>query len=158
MLKNDSDSTWEHYGSHDPYYGVLTCDKYKTPNFDTSTRIEFFESGVTHITTAANTIKRHIDSNFSPKTALDFGCGVGRLLIPRARIANHVVGLDVSNSYLAECRKNCKINSITNFELYKSDDSLSSISGKYDLIHSHMVFQHISVKRVKLFLPNSLII
>jgi 2-polyprenyl-3-methyl-5-hydroxy-6-metoxy-1,4-benzoquinol methylase len=147
MFKNSSDNTWEHYGSKDPYYGVCTNDKFMSPNLNPSAREEFFESGVTHINNVMGTIKKYIDPAFSPKSALDFGCGVGRLLIPFSHIAENITGVDVSESYLKECKRNCEANSITNFTLCQSDDSLSAISGKYDLIHSHIVFQHIPVQR-----------
>jgi len=147
MFKNNSDNTWEHYGSKDPYYGVCTDDKFMSPNLDSGARLEFFESGVKHVNNTIDTIKKYLDPDFSPKSALDFGCGVGRLLIPFSRIAEHVTGVDVSKSYLAECKKNCEANSITNFVLCQSDDDLSALSGKYDLIHSHIVFQHIPVPR-----------
>jgi SAM-dependent methyltransferase len=118
-----------------------------SPNLNPTARIDFFKSGENHVDGVMNTIKKYIDPTFSPKTALDFGCGVGRLLIPFSRVAEHVTGVDVSESYLEECKKNCKAESISNFSLCKSDDSLSEISGKYDLIHSHIVFQHIAVQR-----------
>lgn len=147
MFKNNSDNTWEHYGSKDPYYGVCTDDKYISSKINPNTRKEFFKSGENHVNNIIDTINKYIDPTFSPKSVLDFGCGVGRLLIPFSYIAEHVTGVDISKSYLMECRRNCDIDSITNFSLCQSDDTLSEISGKYDLVHSHIVFQHIPVHR-----------
>ncbi len=40
---------------------------------------------------------------------IDFGCGVGRLLIPLARNFEHAVGVDVSEVMLAETASNAAI-------------------------------------------------
>ncbi len=60
-----------------------------------------------HVHGVLTTIRKHIDPSFAPRSVLDFGCGVGRLLIPFAKIADDVVGLDVSSSMLQEARQNC---------------------------------------------------
>ena len=51
---------------------------------------------------------------------------------------------------LLEARRNCEQHSVTNAILLVSDDSLSSLSGTFDLIHSCIVFQHIPVERGRL--------
>lgn len=48
---------------------------------------------------------------------------------------------------LEEARKNCNKYSIGNVSLLKSDDTLSSLDGCFDLIHSYIVFQHIPIER-----------
>jgi SAM-dependent methyltransferase len=108
---------------------------------------EFFESGASHVHGVLATIRKHIDPGFAPRTVLDFGCGVGRLLVPFAKIADDVLGLDVSPSMLQEARRNCDEHQLRNVRLLASDDSLSALSGSFDLIHSCIVFQHIPVER-----------
>ena len=71
-------------------------------------------------------IHKHLDPGFQPINALDFGCGVGRLVIPLAKISTSAVGIDVSESMLAEARKNCELNSVHNIDLVKSDDAFES--------------------------------
>jgi SAM-dependent methyltransferase len=82
-----------------------------------------------------------------PRSILDFGCGVGRVLAPFAKIADEVVGLDVSPSMLQEARRNCDEHQLRNVRLLVSDDNLSALTGEFDLIHSCIVFQHIPVER-----------
>ncbi len=110
-------------------------------------RDEFFKSGFLEIDRVLNTVRQHIDQNFAIKRALDFGCGVGRLVIPLAHLSQEVTGVDVSASMLDEARNNCIQRSLTNVDFVKSDDGLSLLKGKYNLIHSHIVFQHIPVSR-----------
>lgn len=147
-MLNNTDKAWKKYGELDPYFGVLSSEQYHIHNLNDDSYIEFFQSGINYFQSIILKVQKHLDTNFKPRYALDFGCGVGRILIPLAKSSIHVVGLDVSESMLAEARKNCQLNSLQNVELIKSDDSLSAIAErKFNFIHSFIVFQHISPKR-----------
>ena len=143
----DTDVDWELWGQTDPYYAVITNPRFRRQNLTDADRIEFFESGRRHIKHVLGVCRKKFDRNFSPKRALDFGCGVGRLLIPLAEVSEHVVGLDVSESMLNEARRNCGQSSLSNVSLLKSNDDLSSLEGSFDLIHSFIVLQHVPVDR-----------
>ncbi len=143
----DTDRNWEKFGKNDPYYGVLTDDKYRKSKLTNESKEDFFTSGYEYIDLVLKKIKENIDSDYSVRKALDFGCGVGRLVIPLSEVAETVTGVDISESMLHEARKNCDDRAISNIDLVKSDDALSSVKGKFDLIHSFIVFQHIPVKR-----------
>lgn len=147
MFNSDSDREWEKFGKDDPYFGVITNDKFHKSNLTDENREEFFRSGGIYIDKVLKVIRDHVDSSFIIEHALDFGCGVGRLVIPLAGVAEEVTGIDVSDSMLAEARKNCEANSVRNVVLVKSDDQLSLLKAGYDFIHSFIVFQHIPVKR-----------
>jgi cyclopropane fatty-acyl-phospholipid synthase-like methyltransferase len=92
-------------------------------------------------------IREHLDPGFAPRRVLDFGCGVGRLVVPFARRAEHVLGVDVSASMLAEAQKNCVAHGVENARFALSDDALSEVDGSFDLVHAYIVFQHIPVRR-----------
>ncbi len=77
-------------------------------------------------------------------------------MIPLAQIAEHVTGIDVSESMLSEAETNCRSRSIGNVEFVKSDDELSLLRGTYDFIHSFLVFQHIPIRRGERILQNLL--
>ena len=152
----NTDAEWEKWGKKDPYFGVIRQEEYRSQNLTEEAIIEFFESGRRDIRHVLEVCRRHLDQGFSPKRVLDFGCGTGRLVIPLAEIAEHVVGLDVSDSMLNEALKNCSKYSVQNVSLLKSDDNLSSLDESFDLIHSYIVFQHIPVKRGRLIFANLL--
>jgi SAM-dependent methyltransferase len=147
MVGKRSDVAWERFGRHDPYFGVISDEQFHGRNLDDRTRDQFFRSGEEHVRSVIETIHRHVDAAFSPRDALDFGCGVGRLLIPLARTCDRVVGVDVSESMLREARSNCDRNEVVNVELVKADDGLSQVRGRFDFIHSVIVFQHIPPSR-----------
>lgn len=147
MLARDSDKEWEKFGRRDPYYGVITHDRFRKSKLDDKSLVEFFKSGQDHVEYVLDTIRVHVQDGFSPSRVLDFGCGVGRCAIPLTRISKFVVGVDISDSMLEEARKNCSELSISNLQLTKSDDNLSQVAGNFDLIHSSFVFQNIPRKR-----------
>ena len=105
MLYHNTDREWEKHGSVNPYFAVLTDQRFDVDNLSEENLAEFFRSGQQHIQHIIDTINRTIDPQFSPNRVLDFGCGVGRLVIPLASIADHVIGMDVSDSMLQEAKK-----------------------------------------------------
>lgn len=147
MFNTNTDREWEQLGGADPYFGVLTSEKYNNTNLTDETKVDFFRTGEEYINNVMENIRKYLDVTYTPKKAIDFGCGVGRLVIPLAKVAEHVIGVDVSESMLKEAKKNCETRSIKNVSFIKSDDRLSALEGKYDFINSFIVFQHIPVKR-----------
>jgi ubiquinone/menaquinone biosynthesis C-methylase UbiE len=144
---SNTDRSWRYWGEKDPYFGVLTSEKFRTENLTNETKQEFFLSGDEHIKSILGSIHKYIDPKFSPQKAIDFGCGTGRLLIPLAKICKEVVGIDISDKMLIEANKNCELESLRNVSFIISDDDLSGLNGEHDLIHSYIVFQHIPVQR-----------
>jgi SAM-dependent methyltransferase len=142
-----TDIAWEEWGRRDPYFGVITDPKFRSGTIDEDAKREFLASGESHVHYVLSTIRKHLDPAFAPRTVLDFGCGVGRLLLPFAKVAEDVVGLDVSPSMLQEAQLNCDEQRLQNVRLLCSDDDLSTLTGVFDLIHSFIVFQHIPVER-----------
>jgi len=142
-----TDAEWEKWGRQDPYFGVITNPRFRARQLDEASRQEFFDSGKWHAQYVFDACRRYSDPAFAPARVLDFGCGVGRLLVPFAEQADAVLGLDVSASMLAEAERNCQRYGVHNVTLIQSDDSLSAVHGLFDLVHSAIVFQHIEPER-----------
>jgi SAM-dependent methyltransferase len=142
-----TDVAWETWGQRDPYFGVITNPKFRMSGIDEHLKREFFESGESDVHRVLTTIHRFVDPGFTPRSVLDFGCGVGRVLVPFAKVAEEVVGLDVSRSMLQEAQRNCDERQLRNVRLLESDDDLTVLTSAFDLIHSCIVFQHIPVER-----------
>lgn len=147
MLNRNTDREWEKYGSTDPYFGVLTEEKYLKENLTDENKDAFFASGSSEIAEVLATVRKQFSPDFIPMRSLDFGCGVGRFVLPLAEISELAVGVDISESMLYEAKRNCDARSIENVSFVKSDDSLSLLTGRYNFIHSTIVFQHIPIKR-----------
>lgn len=143
---NNSDKDWERFGRTDPYFAVLTAAEFHG-QLSGADRAKFFESGESHIDAIFSIVRDRLDRSFAPERALDFGCGVGRLLLPLARRCEEVTGVDVSPSMLAEARRNCEAANAANVRLVQGDDELSAVAGPFDFVHTYIVLQHIPAER-----------
>lgn len=147
MPTRNSDKDWEQFGRIDPYHAVATKEQYRKENLSDSALAEFFASGKQQCDDVFRIIHTYLAPGFRPTRTLEFGCGVGRMVIPFAERCPHVVGVDVSESMLVEAQKNCAQREISNVEFIRGDDDLTGVSGSFDFIHSHVVLQHIPTKR-----------
>jgi SAM-dependent methyltransferase len=147
-----TDSAWEAWGRQDPYFGVITDPRFRRESLTPEAKQEFFDSGRTHVEAILSVTRAVVVPAFSPKRVLDFGCGVGRLVMPFAKIAEEVIGMDVSDAMLTEAAQNCAREGISNARFVKSSDELAGLEGSFDLIHSFLVFQHIPIPRGRLLL------
>ena len=151
-----TDEAWEEWGKRDPYFAVITVEKYRNENISDEVKKEFFQSGERWINNVLKICRDHLDKDFTPKNALDFGCGTGRVVIPLAKISTHVTGIDVSDAMLQETQKNCDEYEVSNVSLLQSDDQLIALKGHFNFIHSFIVFQHIPIKRGREIFKNLL--
>lgn len=147
MFTTNSDDHWERLAKVDAYYAVATKDQYRKERLDNDAFVEFFNSGNQQCDHIFRIIHAYLAPEFRPTRTLEFGCGVGRMLIPFARICPEVVGVDVSDSMLLEAKRNCEQRGISNIEFVKGDDGLTRVSGTFDFVHSHVVLQHIPTTR-----------
>ncbi|MNU59310.1 trans-aconitate 2-methyltransferase [compost metagenome] len=133
----DTDADWEEIGRSNPYFGVLTDPRFKTENLSDKARAAFFASGEGDIRKAAEVLRRRFP-DFAPASALDFGCGVGRLTRALVAVTGDAFGVDVSESMLAEARRSAPSGAI--FGRHLPDRT-------FDWIVSIIVFQHIPPER-----------
>jgi 2-polyprenyl-3-methyl-5-hydroxy-6-metoxy-1,4-benzoquinol methylase len=145
--RRDTDEDWKDVAQKDPYWGVLSEESYKQERMDADALAKFLASGERFVDDLFGFIKRYFGEDFVPKRCLDFGCGVGRLAIPLAKKSNETVGLDIAPAMLELCRKHAAEGGVTNLTLYESDDELNRAPGKFDLINTYIVLQHIPPER-----------
>ena len=115
-------------------------------NIDAEARDEFFQSGKEHVEHIWKEIENGFGITSAPRHALDYGCGVGRVLLALAEKCGTVVGVDISPTMLEETRKNCAVLDVTNVELQDDADFAAAETETYDLVHSYIVLQHIDPK------------
>ena len=82
----DTDGDWKQIAEQNPYWGVLSAEKFKGRELGEPELKEFYHSGHIFVQNLLAFIRAHIAPGFSPTRSLDFGCGVGRLLGPFAVI------------------------------------------------------------------------
>jgi SAM-dependent methyltransferase len=133
----DTDRDWAMIGEREPYFGVLTHPRFKRENLNDEHIADFFASGHGDIARALGRMRAAFGS-FDPRSALDFGCGVGRLTRALAAQTGDAVGVDISPGMLAEARR------------YKGTDAIfveSIPERQFDWVMSIIVLQHIPPER-----------
>jgi SAM-dependent methyltransferase len=123
----------------------LSHPKFLNANLNEQSREEFFQTGERHVDHVYHTIHKKLLDNFQPRQVLDFGCGVGRLLIPFARRAQTVVGVDVSPGMLKQAADNCRERGLNAVRLLGPEELDRLDPNSFDLVHSYIVFQHVPV-------------
>jgi len=142
---NFTDTDWKEWGERDPYFGVVTHEKFRRERF-AGNKAAFFETGERDVGLAMAQATRFGGPIRQGRT-LDFACGVGRLLIPLARRFDEVVGIDVSDGMMREARRNVGELGLNNVSILSSDDDVSQAHGDFDLVLSKIALQHIPVAR-----------
>lgn len=133
----DTDADWAIWGEGEPYFGVISNPRFLRANLTPEALEEFWRTGKDQIGGFHTLLQRHF-GEFPTATALDFGCGVGRLTHGMADHCQHVIGLDVSPGMLAEARRHAPENT----------EYLSELGDQtFDWINSLIVFQHIPPAR-----------
>ena len=135
---------WERL-ARDPYYAVLNVEGNRTARMSEADHLAFARSGEEDMDRTLGEIRRFLDPGFAPREAVDYGCGVGRLTVPIARLAAHVTGIDISQAMLDEARRNCDAHDLSNVDLVMPDAYFASESAGAsapDFVHAYIVFQH----------------
>ncbi len=153
MSTLNSDKAWNAYGKKNPYFGVLTYDEFLDDNLNPENKKAFFKTGYDYVNHVFKIINEIFYADFSPQNVLDFGCGTGRLALPFAARAKHVLGVDVSENMLREAELNAKEFKLTNTTFKLSDDALTALENQtFDLVNSYIVLQHINEERGMVFI------
>jgi len=140
----NTDVAWEKWGAQDPYFGVMSLDRFKSESIDEH-RAEFFASGEERIASFLGKCEFHFGTLRKSK-ALDYGCGVGRLTLPLSRRFDHVTGRDISESMLAEARKNASEMKCENVTFELPNDQSPNDLDNFDFVNCYIVLQHIPTK------------
>lgn len=141
MLRR-SDESWELLAQSEPYYAVLTEDAFLGAAGSLEAMRRFFSTGEAEVAWLLALAAQVAGDSFRPASALDFGCGVGRLAIPMARRVARVVGVDAAPTMIALARQHCDASGIANAEF----GSLADVrlrAETFDFVYSMIVFQHI---------------
>lgn len=137
----DTDKDWNLIADKQPYFGVLSNAQFRTENLTDKHRADFFKTGEDDIAHVAAVFQRDF-GEFAPKSGLDFGSGVGRLLIPMSKRVGTAIGVDIAESMRRITEENLRARNITNAQVVASIPSTP-----VDWVNSWIVLQHIPPAR-----------
>lgn len=139
-----SKQDWKTYGDEDPFYGVLSDEKYKYKNLDDSGYAEFYRTGREYVVETGHRISATFGRDITKMDVLDFGCGVGRLALPFAqKTSGNVTGLDVAPGMIKIANEQKDIHQVNNLTYHTYSGREIPDLGKFDLVNSYIVIQHI---------------
>lgn len=144
----DSIKNWRKFGEKDPYYGVLSDEKFRSKNITDTSIQEFFDTGRAFVKETEERMSKNFRDTLKGKKILDFGCGVGRLTLPFAEAGkNETIGVDVSEGVLDKARLHQSMLHVENLHFFQYDGKSLNLDQEFDFINSYIVFQHIEPTR-----------
>lgn len=136
---SDTNAHWRKWAEQDPYHGVLGRGFGVGDIERPEVRDAFFRQGEDHI---EEVLVHAARLGATPSVAaLDFGCGVGRLLQPLLGRFTQVTGVDIAPRMLELARENCGHSD--RLTLVTALEDLKGKAESFDLVHSYIVLQHI---------------
>jgi ubiquinone/menaquinone biosynthesis C-methylase UbiE len=129
---------WTSLGEKDPLWAILSIPDKRGGRWD---QVSFFETGVREVDTVLDTAGRISAVRFD--TALDFGCGVGRLSQALANRFRRVIGIDVADSMIEGARKLNRFPGQCEY-VHNSTADISVLKDEsVDFIYSSITLQHV---------------
>lgn len=139
MHPNES---WERLACTEPYYAVLTNLAFLGAADSPDLVRQFFATGEADVAWLLELAARVDQQSLRTVSALDFGCGVGRLTLALTGRFEHVVGVDVSPTMIELADRHREMARIANAEFVTVQQARATPE-LFDFICSLIVFQHI---------------
>jgi SAM-dependent methyltransferase len=137
-------SVWSKFGSTDPYWSVLTDERFRSKNMTNGASLEaFYATGQGELLRLEAWLRRN-SLELKPDTiCAEYGCGVGRLTQWFARRFRRVVAFDISEFHLKAAQDYLSRQGIHNvdFVLVRGNADLQMLSD-VDVFYSDRVLQH----------------
>jgi SAM-dependent methyltransferase len=141
--------SWDLLGQRNPLGAILTDSEGGIREWDLA---EFLATGRTDALRFITDLERTAPA-VSRRSALDFGCGVGRVTRALTEYFDHVVGVDIAPSMIAEARRlNADVPKLS-FVLNPASHLRQFESGTFDVIYCRLVLQHLRPRFVRRYVP-----
>ena len=136
--------TWEQKANENPLFAIMSDNIFedKSKEFGADDLSAFYKKGESLWKWFFSDLANE-DNVSSPKTVLEFGCGMGRLLANPALMGYKCIGLDISETQLELAREHFPVKENTRFLKVDSKKQFELPSESVDIIYSYAVFQHI---------------
>jgi SAM-dependent methyltransferase len=134
----DQQREWEEIAGEDALWAILS---YSDRKFGAWDREEFFRTGeaeIAELMASAEELGRPVGR----RSALDFGCGVGRLTRALSERFESCLGLDISETMVNGARELNADRPGCSFEVNSRADLHGVEDGSFDLIFTRIVLQH----------------
>jgi SAM-dependent methyltransferase len=139
---------WDALGRKDPLWAILTADDKRGNRWRID---EFFATGEREIE-GETTYVRSLGIELDRRSALDFGCGVGRLTQALAKRFDVVWGVDIAASMIDLAERFNRYPSRCHYRLNTRADLKMFESGSLGFVYSNLVLQHLEPRYQRAYL------
>jgi len=137
-----SQKNWDELGKDDPLWVVLTHPDKKGGKWDVG---EFFATGRQEIGDVLAEIAS-LGLRLQHGSALDFGCGVGRLTQALTEYFDETHGVDISPSMIGHARRFSPVGTKCIFHVNIQSNLELCETNSFDFVYSNIALQHIEPK------------
>jgi SAM-dependent methyltransferase len=139
---------WDHLARLDPLWAVLTTPQKMDGCWDPK---EFFDTGGQEVAAAMQAMET-LGYPAARESALDFGCGVGRISQALCGHFDRVVGVDISASMVELARQHDRAGGRCTYVVNSEDNLQAFPSNTFDLVYSRFVLQHLPPRHARHYL------
>ena len=134
---------WTQLGEDEPYWSVLSDNRFLSENIGEEEIREFYENGKENVKQIVATLIRNgmADKEEELKNCdiTEIGCGCGRITGSLANVFHHVTAVDISKGNLAVAKNTISNNNVM-FQMISVDEYRKL--PKADVVYSYLVLQH----------------
>jgi SAM-dependent methyltransferase len=138
---------WDALAKDDPFWAVLTESRKQGNRWAID---EFYSTGVAEVEKDVARARAG-DPRLRMGSALDFGCGAGRLTQALARHFERVTGVDISERMVALAREHCRDARVDFAHNVRPDLRIFS-DRSFDFVYSRITLQHIAPRYTRRYL------
>ena len=133
---------WERLGATEPYWSVVTFDKFRGGDLSPEVKREFYEMGPKSAD-LVELFEARAGTRVARGTCLELGCGVGRVTAFLAQKFERVIAVDISPGNLKLCEEYLIAQGIRNVEciLVERLQDYERVEA-FDFLYSLMVLMH----------------
>lgn len=139
---------WEQLGRTDALWAILTDPDKKNGGWDES---EFFATGRSEISELMARASA-LGLPAARRSALDFGCGVGRLSQALAEYFDEVTGVDIAPAMLERAQRFNRHGDRCRYVLNTQNHLQAFPAACFDLVYSRITLQHLPRRHIQLYL------
>jgi SAM-dependent methyltransferase len=141
-------NVWETHAKDDPLWAIISTPGKMGGKWDLN---EFLQTGRHEIDQLLETLSSN-DIEFERSSALDFGCGVGRLTQALARSFESVCGVDISPTMIENARNLNQYQEKCTYHLNARPDLRLFEDDRFSFVYSNIVLQHMEPEVAKNYL------
>jgi SAM-dependent methyltransferase len=140
-------SVWSGFGATDPYWSVLTDERWRLKNMSADARHAtldaFYDTGAGDRQRMDDWLTRNDITISRNAVCVEYGCGVGRVTRALARRFGRIIAFDISQPHIEAAERRLSGEGIGNVEfvLVRGPADLAKMA-EADIFFSHIVLQH----------------